>query len=65
MSLRSTPRSNNPTLSPAVPSSKSFLNISTPVTTVFSVGLMPTTSTVSFTFTLPRSTLPVATVPRP
>src|SRR5437899_5147724 len=31
----STPRSSSPTLSPARPSSSSFLNISTPVTTVF------------------------------
>ena len=32
---------------------------------VFAVGLRPTSSTSSFTFTLPRSTRPVTTVPRP
>jgi hypothetical protein len=54
-----------PTLSPAWPSSSSFLNISTPVHTVFAVGLMPTISISSPTFTMPRSTRPVTTVPRP
>ena len=48
-----------------MPSSNSFLNISTPVTTVVRVSRMPTISTSSFTFTLPRSIRPVATVPRP
>ena len=35
------PRSSAPTLSPASPESKSFLNISTPVTVVLRVGRMP------------------------
>ena len=39
MSSRSMPRSRQPTLSPAWPSSSSFLNISTPVTTILRVGL--------------------------
>ena len=38
MSSRSMPRSRQPTLSPARPSSSSFLNISTPVTTTLRVG---------------------------
>ena len=65
MSLRSTPRSSSPTLSPATPSSSSFLNISTPVTTVVRVSRIPMISTCSLTFTIPRSIRPVATVPRP
>ena len=52
-------------LSPATPSSSSLRNISTPVTIFFSVGLKPTISTSSPTLTLPRSTRPVTTVPRP
>ena len=52
-------------LSPARPSSSSFLNISTPVTTTLRVGRTPTISTSSPTLTTPRSTRPVATVPRP
>ena len=52
-------------MSPATPSSSSFRNISTPVTTFFSVGLNPTISISSPTFTLPRSIRPVTTVPRP
>ena len=40
-------------------------NISTPVTTFFCVGRIPTISTSSPTFTIPRSTRPVTTVPRP
>ena len=52
-------------LSPACPSSRSFLNISTPVHTVLSVGFKPTISSSSPTFTIPRSTRPVTTVPRP
>ena len=53
-------------LSPARPSSSSLRNISTPVTMVF-IGLsrMPTISISSPTLTMPRSTRPVATVPRP
>ena len=61
----SVPRSSSPTLSPAMPSSSSFRNISIPVTTRFIVGRKPTISTSSPTFTLPRSTRPVTTVPRP
>ena len=52
-------------MSPARPSSNCFLNISTPVTTVFCVSRKPTISTSSPTFTLPRSIRPVTTVPRP
>src|SRR5260370_1086229 len=50
---------------PPPPSSKSLRNAPPPAPTVFRVRRIPTTSTASFTFTLPRSTLPVATVPRP
>src|SRR3954470_24555861 len=60
------PRSSRPTLSPAWPWSSSLRNISTPVTVVLvEDGRMPTISTSSFTFTMPRSTRPVTTVPRP
>ena len=53
-------------LSPAYASSRSFLNISIPVTTDFCVSsLIPTISTSSDILSVPRSTLPVATVPRP
>src|SRR5512139_3855912 len=52
-------------LSPARPSSNSLRNISTPVHTVFTVGRIPTISTSSPTLTIPRSTRPVTTVPRP
>jgi hypothetical protein len=52
-------------LSPACPWSSSLRNISTPVTTVFFVGRIPTISTSSPTFTIPCSTRPVTTVPRP
>src|SRR3954466_15478951 len=65
MSSRSMPRRRQPTLSPARPSSRSFLNISTPVTTTLRVGRMPTISTSSPTLTRPRSIRPVAPVPRP
>src|SRR5207245_1874788 len=61
----STPRSSAPILSPACPSSSSFRNISTPVTTLLRVAWIPTISTSSPTFTIPRSTRPVTTVPRP
>jgi hypothetical protein len=40
-------------------------NISTPVTTVFVVSLIPTISTSSPVLTTPCSIRPVATVPRP
>ena len=53
-------------LSPARPSSSSLRNISTPVATVLMLcGLRPTISTSSPTLTIPRSTRPVTTVPRP
>jgi hypothetical protein len=52
-------------LSPARPSSRSLRNISTPVQTVLVVGLMPTISISSLMWTIPRSTRPVTTVPRP
>ena len=52
-------------LSPAIASSMLLRNISTPVTTVSRVGRNPTISTFSPTFTFPRSTRPVPTVPRP
>src|SRR3954467_2637511 len=64
-SSRLVPLRRMPTLSPAWPSSKSFLNISTPVHTVFTVGRMPTISSSSPTLIWPRSTRPVTTVPRP
>src|ERR1700722_11521245 len=59
------PRSSTPTLSPACPSSRSFLNISTPVQIVFTVGFNPMISTSSFTFTTPRSILPATQPFRP
>src|SRR5437870_3213448 len=65
MSSRSSPRRSRPTLSPASAWSSSFLNISTPVPTVFLGSRMPTISTSSPTFVMPPSTRPVATVPRP
>ena len=52
-------------MSPASPSSRIFRNISTPVTTVFDVSLIPTISTSSPVFTFPCSIRPVTTVPRP
>ena len=61
----SIPRNKIPTLSPAIPSSNSLRNISIPVATVFSVSRKPMISNGSPTCTLPRSILPVATVPRP
>ena len=66
ISSRLAPRSRQPTLSPAWPSSRILRNISTPVTTVLEVsGWMPTISTVSPVLTMPCSMRPVATVPRP
>ena len=64
-SSRLVPRSSTPTFSPARPSSSSLRNISTPVQVVFEVSRMPTISISSPTFTTPRSTRPVTTVPRP
>ena len=52
-------------LSPARPSSRSLRNISTPVQVVLVVGRRPTISISSPTLTMPRSTRPVTTVPRP
>ena len=53
-------------MSPAWAESRSFLNISTPVTVdvIFS-SCIPTISTGSPTLIDPRSTRPVTTVPRP
>ena len=45
--------------------SRSLRNISTPVTTVLRVSRKPMISTSSPVFTIPRSTRPVTTVPRP
>ncbi|CAM3028984.1 hypothetical protein LEPN103867_15040 [Legionella pneumophila subsp. pneumophila] len=64
-SSRFVPRNNTPTLSPARPSSSNLRNISTPVQVVFWVSLIPTISTSSPTLTIPLSTRPVTTVPRP
>src|ERR1043166_8402828 len=57
ISFFSTPRSRSPTLSPARPSSRSFRNASTPVTTLFFSLPNPTSATSSPTFPLPRSML--------
>jgi hypothetical protein len=65
ISAFSTPRRSTPTLSPARPSSSVLLNISTPVQTVSRVGFRPTRETLSPILMMPRSTRPVATVPRP
>jgi len=66
MSFLSIPLNNVPMLSPASAWSNNFLNISTPVTTVFFLSCdNPMISTSSETLTSPLSTLPVATVPRP
>ncbi len=65
-SFFSIPLNNTPMLSPALPSSNNFLNISTPVTTVLLLSVcIPTISTSSPTLTIPLSTLPVPTVPLP
>src|SRR6056297_1825570 len=60
-----TPLNRAPMLSPATASSSSLRNISTPVTTVLVVSLIPTISTSSCGCSVPLSTRPVATVPRP
>ncbi|WAM07420.1 hypothetical protein ONA21_04540 [Mycoplasmopsis cynos] len=52
-------------MSPAIASLRFLRNISIPVTTVFLVDFNPTISTSSFNLSVPRSTRPVATVPRP
>ena len=55
-----------PTLSPAIPSFSSFLNISTPVTTALTISFFkPTISTSSLLRIVPCSIRPVATVPIP
>src|SRR5438094_2298686 len=61
----STPRSKQPTLSPACPSSNSFRNISTPVTTVLRVSRNPTISTSSPPLTTPPSPPPPPPPPPP
>lgn len=64
--LRFVPRSKTPTPDrPARPSSSVLRNISTPVHTVLKVGRIPMISTSSPVLTIPRSTRPVTTVPRP
>ncbi len=64
--FQKTPRSSTPTFSPARPSSSVFWNISTPVQVVVAISsLMPTISRGSPVLTMPRSTRPVPTVPRP
>ena len=62
---RRTPRSSSAALSPASARSIGLPNVSTPVTTAVSPVPSPTTSTVSPARTVPRSTAPVTTVPRP
>ena len=52
-------------LSPASAKSSCLRNISRPVMTVLRVSRIPTISTSSPMLTTPRSTRPVATVPRP
>ena len=59
------PRNNAPMLSPARPSSRILRNISTPVHVVFCVARIPTISISSPVCTMPCSTRPVTTVPRP
>src|SRR5437016_6999540 len=62
----SVPRSSTPMLSPACPSSKSFLNISTPVTTRLNgSGPTPPTSTSPSTSTPPPPPPPPPTPPPP
>ena len=60
------PRRSAPMLSPAWAWSRSFLNISIPVTTVFlTSSWIPKISTSELITNVPLSTRPVATVPRP
>ena len=66
MSVFSIPLKRIPTLSPASPRSKIFLNISTPVTVDFNFSApIPMMSTSSPVLNTPVSIRPVATVPRP
>mmetsp|Transcript_519 Transcript_519/g.1120 ORF Transcript_519/g.1120 Transcript_519/m.1120 type:complete len:214 (+) Transcript_519:364-1005(+) len=64
-SSRFKPRKRAPMLSPAIPWSNNLRNISTPVQVVFWSWLNPITSRSSPTLTIPCSTRPVTTVPRP
>ena len=59
------PRSSTPTLSPARTSSRSLRNISRSVAVVLRVSVIPTISTSAIFASVPRSTRPVTTVPRP
>jgi hypothetical protein len=59
------PAQQHPDVVPGLPLVQQLRNISTPVHTVASVGFSPTISSASPTFTIPRSTRPVTTVPRP
>ena len=61
----SIPLRRTPQFSPALPSSRDFLNISTPVHVVSVVSLIPTISRASPVLTIPVSILPVTTVPLP
>ncbi|MNT87975.1 hypothetical protein D3C72_2284610 [compost metagenome] len=66
MSVFSIPLNNKPTLSPASPLSRIFLNISTPVIVEVNFSSpIPTISTGSPVLITPDSILPVATVPLP
>jgi hypothetical protein len=65
ISSLSIPLNSNQALSQACPWSNCLWNISTQVTVVFLVSLIPTNSTSSQTFTIHCSILPVATVPLP
>jgi hypothetical protein len=62
---RFTPRNKAPMLSPASPRSSSLWNISTPVKVVLKLAPRPMISTSEPLVMTPRSTRPVATVPRP
>ena len=64
-SSRLVPRSSRPQFSPAHASSIDLWNISMPVTVVFCGSRMPRISTSELMGSLPRSTRPVTTVPRP
>src|SRR3972149_2772854 len=65
-SVRSTPRNNSPALSPAMASSRSLWNISTPVTTdAMLFSRRPTISTPSPTLAFPPSPPPPPPLPPP
>ena len=60
------PRSSTPTLSPGLPLVEQLAeHLDARCTVVFCVSRIPTISTSSPTLTMPRSTRPVTTVPRP